>query len=185
VGEVAALCAAGEGRAAKPPTEATPPSPQPLPHQGGGAKDYAAELFNGTYLQFDIELLEVVAFLLEIRPGQRMLVHPGRGQLQLQELVVRLQFDWRRGIGGAAALQQHRQAQQGRHARRGPTQAFGQAAQEHFIGFAPVAAQDRGKHLLLEPAEAREIRVLDDIGAVQMVLAMRDSQPDFVDSRSP
>ena len=41
VGEVAARSAAGEGLAAKPPVRASPsssPSPQPLPHQGGGAQ---------------------------------------------------------------------------------------------------------------------------------------------------
>jgi methionyl-tRNA synthetase len=41
VGEVAARSAAGEGLAAKPPvqsSQASAPSPQPLPHQGGGAQ---------------------------------------------------------------------------------------------------------------------------------------------------
>ncbi|HEX3124043.1 MAG TPA: methionine--tRNA ligase [Rhodanobacteraceae bacterium] len=41
VGEVAAHSAAGEGLAAKPPvqsSQASAPSPQPLPHQGGGAQ---------------------------------------------------------------------------------------------------------------------------------------------------
>ena len=41
VGEVAARSAAGEGLAAKPPAQSTQkssPSPQPLPHQGGGAE---------------------------------------------------------------------------------------------------------------------------------------------------
>jgi methionyl-tRNA synthetase len=41
VGEVAARSAAGEGLAAKPPAQSSQksaPSPQPLPHQGGGAQ---------------------------------------------------------------------------------------------------------------------------------------------------
>jgi len=43
VGEVGTRSVPGEGKAAKPPTASASPSPQPLPHQGGGAENYAAE----------------------------------------------------------------------------------------------------------------------------------------------
>ena len=68
---------------------------------------------------------------------------------------------------------------------RRTAQALGQGAQDGFVGFAPMAAQDRGEHLLFVAREAGQIGILDDVRAVQMMLAVRDGQADLVDARGP
>ncbi|MCY1559616.1 hypothetical protein D9M68_966690 [compost metagenome] len=48
-----------------------------------------------------------------------------------------------------------------------------------------MAAYQQGHHLLIFPGEAGQVRVLDQVGAVLVVVIMGNVQPDFVHFRGP
>ena len=58
------------------------------------------------HLQLDVELLEIVAFLLEVGARERVLVQPDARQFQLQRAFFRLEVDARRSVGSGRMVGQ-------------------------------------------------------------------------------
>src|SRR5690606_31295922 len=60
-----------------------------------------------------------------------------------------------------------------------------QPLDDGLVELAPMTRDQRGQKLLLDPPEARQFRVREQITAVLMVFRMRDVEADLVQARGP
>jgi hypothetical protein len=97
--------------------------------------------------------------------------------------AFRVQPQVRQLAGFVRTLQQHRQAQQRGEAPGGRRQPVRDQFEGRLRHLAPVRAHQRGEHALLRDRESGDVRMLQHVGAVHLVLAVRDRQAEFVQAR--
>src|SRR5258706_1405371 len=129
--------------------------------------------------------LQPLALLLQVRQAQRVLLHPALGEREHVARLARAQRDRRRLLRAAAAVEQHRQAQEQPELQRRAAQGLGQRLDRFQLQLAPVALDQRRQQLLVLAREARHVRVGDDVGAVLLVGLVRDREADLVQARGP
>ena len=85
----------------------------------------------------------------------------------------------------AAPMQQRSEPQQDDELEHRRSPGARQLVEERIVELAPVQGHEARDELLLEPDEARQIRVRDQVAAVVVIAGMRDVEPDFVQPRGP
>ena len=127
----------------------------------------------------------MLALGVEIDPRQRMGVEPVLRQHESNHAVAGPERQPRHGLAGAPALQQCAQAQQHREPDGRHGQALGQGVELLQRDRAALRAHDERQCLLLLAREAEQVGVAHQVGAVHLVLAVRDGEPDLVHAAGP
>ena len=82
-------------------------------------------------------------------------------------------------------MQQRREPQQDDELEHRRSPGARQLVEERIVELAPVQRHEARNELLLEPDEARQVRVRDQVAAVVVIARVRDIEPDFVQPRGP
>src|SRR5437764_8370193 len=151
----------------------------------GDAGTYGARSARAEHPEAKAAGAQIFHFQLQIRRGERVVVEPPRRKAHFERARSGRQLDRRQRGAAAAAMQQHREAQQhdrvervalpGRHELLHPLEAE----------LAPMRSHEARQQPLLLAREARHVAVLEEVRAVAVVAAVGDVEPDLVQSRGP
>ena len=121
----------------------------------------------------------------QILESERMLLDPALRQFQRQTAALGAQAHLRQRLRAAAAVQQHREAQQHDQKLRQPIPRRQQILERFERQLAAVTADQRRQQQLLLAREARHVGILEQVGAVAVVFGVRDIEAGFVQTRRP
>src|SRR5262245_54074176 len=82
-------------------------------------------------------------------------------------------------------MQQRREPQQYDELEHRRSPGTWQLVEKRIVELAAVQGHEARDELLLEPDEARQVRVRDQVTAVVVIAGMRDVEPDLVQARRP
>ena len=101
--------------------------------------------------------------------------HP-RGNSSSRDVLAGREADRRQIRGTAAAIQQHREPQQHDKLEHRLTPRTRQLVEERIVELASVQGNEACEQLLLEPDEARQVGVRDEVAAVMVITGVRDDR---------
>ena len=132
------------------------------------------------HAQAETDYLEVFTFLVKVRKRQRTIFQPAARELQLQRTPFRPQLYGRQRHGTAATMQQHGEAQQHDQLFCLDVPRRYQLLEHLQLGFAPVRAHYTRQQTLLFPWKTGHVSMFEQVGAMPVVVGMRDVETDLM-----
>ena len=123
-----------------------------------------------------------VGFEAKVGLSQLVFIQPVLREFHVEGVAFGMQRHLWHRLGATDVVEQDREAQQ--HAQADQLVAVVTELGELVLGdVAAVAAHQQSEHLLVFARETGKVRVLDQVGAVLVVVVVRDVEADFVDFR--